>query len=76
MYQIVTFLSAREPEKLKIVGNTWFFDELGPLLMFFTCFFVFVTCCTDKISEFQLITSKFSAFSCINTHLKISEKVP
>jgi len=56
MYQIVTFLSAREPQKLKMVGNTWFFYELGPFL-------VFIPCLTEKIGEFQLVTSKFSAFS-------------
>ena len=57
MYQIVTFLSVREPQKLKMVGNTWFyFDELGPFL-------VFIPCLTEKIGEFQLAMSKFSAFS-------------
>ena len=39
-----------------MVGNTWLFlDELGPFL-------VFIPCLTEKISKFQLITSKFSAF--------------
>ena len=61
MYGIFTFLSAREPQKLKMVGNTWFFDELGSFL-------VFITSLTEKICEFQLVTSKFLAFSDVKSN--------
>ena len=56
MYQIVTFWSAREPQKLKMVGNTCFFmNYVGP-------FKLFITCLTEKIGKFWLITLNLSAF--------------
>ena len=47
--------------KVESGGNSWFFDEFGPFL-------VFIPCLTEKIGKFQLVTSKFSALSGIKSN--------
>ena len=56
MYRIGTFLNAIEPLKLKMVGNTWFFYDIGPFL-------VFIPSLTEKkLANFSSFGPNFQLF--------------
>ena len=70
MYQSVTFLSAREPQKLKMVGNTWLFDELGPFLVFIPCLLKTLANFSSFYPNFKLFgalkVTGVTSFSCLD----------
>jgi len=59
MFGIITFLSAREPQKLKIVGMPGFFDDLWPFWCLFPVWLI-------KLENFSLLHTNFQLFGALH----------